>query len=58
MKTPPSMQALVDASRLNLEAGQGGKIDCPKCGHLMSVYRTPSGKLMGNCECGLTIPKG
>lgn len=57
MKTPPAMQALVEASKLNLTENTSGEFDCPKCGGTFIAYRTASGKLMGKCECGLNIPR-
>lgn len=58
MKLPPSMQALIDASKLKLEPNTSQIIPCPKCGGDLTAYRNPAGKLMGRCDCGVTIPKG
>jgi len=58
MKPKPAMQALVEASKLNLADNTSGEFPCPKCGGTFVAYRTATGKLMGKCKCGLEIPRG
>lgn len=54
---PYSMQALVKASQLNPAPNTSVTFECPKCAREMTAYRTVSGKLTGNCRCGVTIPR-
>lgn len=57
MKLPPSMQALVEASKLDIQPNTSVVFPCPKCGGEFTAYRNASGKLSGNCQCGTIIPK-
>lgn len=57
MKLPPSMQAVVEASKLDLRPNTSGTFPCPKCGGVFTAYVNPSGKLSGKCKCGCAIPK-
>lgn len=57
-KPHPAMIALVLASKLQLPESTSGHFDCPRCSHMFTAYRSPSGKLSGSCSnCGLTVPR-
>lgn len=58
MKMPPSMVALVEASKLDIQPNTSAVFPCPECGKDFTAYRNAAGKISGRCDCGVTIPKG
>jgi predicted RNA-binding Zn-ribbon protein involved in translation (DUF1610 family) len=57
-RVPPSMQALVLASKLELKENTSGSFECPQCADTFVAYRGANGKLGGKCEnCGLAVPR-